>query len=159
MPPRATIAMIAPVAAMFCCALAHDAPKPVGEWHGSYTCAQGETALHLAIKQAVAGGLSAVFSFSSLPSNPGVPKGSFEMAGTFDRSTGHLKLSPATWLTHPPGFVTVGLDGKLECSGSRLAGKVTGGFACRSFALDRDGSQPGVTCGSKSAKPALVASR
>jgi hypothetical protein len=119
--------------------LAQDAPTPVGAWDGTYSCIQGKTALHLTIAEGTGGSLTAVFSFGSLLSNPGVPAGRFQMTGTFDPKTDRLKLAPDQWLSHPPGFVTVGLDGKLACAGSTLVGKVVGGTSCTSFKLSRAG--------------------
>lgn len=157
MSPPVTIRTIVLLAALSSPALAQNAATPTGTWDGTYSCIQGKTALHLAIRQDIGDTLTAVFSFSALPSNASVPKGSFEMAGTFDPSTNHLRLSPGAWLAHPRDFVSVGLDGKLACSGSHLVGKVTGGAFCTSFDLVRDGSAPGTpSCGPESAR---VASR
>jgi hypothetical protein len=113
-----------------------------GEWVGSYACAQGWTGLHLTIKAKADGNLAAIFSFGALPSNPGVPSGRFQMNGTFDPKLEHLVLSPAEWISQPAGYMTVGLDGTLDCSATRLKGTVTNGFLCSTFTLSRASGSP-----------------
>jgi len=128
------------------------------DWDGTYTCIQGPTALHLTIKPLSDGRLSAVFNFYSLPSNPRVPSGSFQMNGTFNPSTQRVILSPGDWLSRPLGFTTVGLDGTLDCKADHFSGKVTGGTFCTVFDLSRTKSSPS-NVGPCDGHSALVATR
>jgi hypothetical protein len=112
-------------------------PDPTGEWIGTYTCIHNQTALRLGIRTQADGTLSVLFRFGGLPSNPSVPRGCFTLTGAFDPISRKVTLSPERWLLHPPGFVMVGLDGKLDPDGSRLAGTITGGSACTTFDVER----------------------
>lgn len=114
---------------------ADGANGPVGNWRGTYTCAQGLTALDLSVSARDFIRVRALFHFSAVASNPRVPEGCFEMQGTFDPATRHIKLAPGDWIMQPPGYVTVGLDGYLNASGTRMTGHVTDMAACTSFAL------------------------
>jgi hypothetical protein len=96
--------------------------------------------LHLVVDAAPDGRLSAVFDFSNLPPARAVFSGSFNMQGSFDANGGRVVLQPGDWTRRPAGFVAVGLDGALECSNTRLRGRVTGGFGCSTFELYRPGA-------------------
>lgn len=106
-----------------------------GRWTGSYLCAQGDTTLALDVL-AVPGApglVTAVFTFSAAPDNPGVPSGAYTMAGTF--AGDQLTLSGQAWLSRPSGYLMVGLSGTYTAGGAgSLAGRVDGG-GCETFAL------------------------
>jgi hypothetical protein len=84
----------------------------LGTWKGSYQgCAQGPTGLTLAIKPRGATGnrLRATFSFHALPTNPGVPSGSYAMTGFY--FPGGVALDQSHWIIQPPGYGMVNLVG------------------------------------------------
>jgi serine/threonine protein kinase len=86
-----------------------------GTWAGTYVCSQGETGLRLVI-QAVGGGtLTATFNFSAVPSNPGVPSGSYTMTGTYS-STG-VALTGNQWISQPAGYDMVDISASLPSQG------------------------------------------
>ena len=114
---------------------------PVGEWQGHYRCAQGGTALDLAITATTPSAVQAVFYFHALAANPAVPQGCFMMRGAFDAGTRTITLKPAEWLDHPAFFVRVGLRGKLSASGQSIQGMISGP-ACTSFAVTRSFAAP-----------------
>ncbi len=106
-----------------------------GTWRGSYTCAQGLTALTLVITGA-GENLAARFEFSAHPSNPGVPSGSFTLAGRFEAKTGEITLTPVSWIDRPPDYQMVPLSGRVRDGGRAIAGRVlTEG--CSSFSVER----------------------
>ena len=108
-----------------------------GQWEGTYTCAQGLTGLTLTLGNRVVGYMPAVFSFYAVPSNPGVPSGSFRMDGRLD---GHrLVLTAGEWITQPVGYRTVDLDGIVTPDGQTYVGDVIGGLACTTFSLSKMG--------------------
>ena len=109
---------------------------PAGTWIGSYTCAQGVTALDLSLTADGGNRVRGIFHFASLPPRHQVPEGCFRMAGRFDPQTGALTLAPGEWLRRPPGYVTVGLRGVVTPDGGTLAGRVEGP-GCTSFTLRR----------------------
>jgi hypothetical protein len=102
-------------------------------WQGDYDCAQGVTGLTLTLEVSAAGQAQALFEFHSVPANPTVPTGCFQMSGSLD-TAGNLNLLPGAWLLQPPGYVTVGLIGNLD--GQILHGTVIGP-GCSTFLLTR----------------------
>ncbi|HOZ26233.1 MAG TPA: hypothetical protein PLH23_10130 [Hyphomonadaceae bacterium] len=109
-----------------------------GEWTGRYICGQGVTALNLTIvKAASPSALTATFRFGPLPENPEVPKGSYQMRGTFDSASRHVRLDGVRWIDAPSGYIMVGLDGHVNVSGSRITGSVPDMFPCSSFEVWR----------------------
>jgi hypothetical protein len=95
-----------------------------GTWTGSYACAQGETGLRLVIQAAPGGTVTATFNFFALPSNPGVPSGSFTMTGTY--SSAGVNLKHDRWISQPPGYEMVDLSADLPSQGGTvLSGTVT----------------------------------
>lgn len=109
----------------------------VGTWRGSYTCYQGLTALELVVERA-GDNLDARFIFSAHPNNPGVPSGSFRMAGTVSTKDRRVVFEPREWIDEPPGYVMVGLEGVLTLDGLRISGRVTA-EGCTVFTLSRAG--------------------
>lgn len=122
-------AMLAPIAA---------AQDVTGEWTGRYICGQGVTALNLTIaKAATPNALTATFRFGPLPENPEVPKGAYQMRGTFDAGSRHVRLDGVKWIDAPIGYVMVGLDGHVSESGNRITGSVPDMFPCSAFEVWR----------------------
>lgn len=111
----------------------------LGEWEGSYTCAQVLTGLDLRIQAAGKGGaLRAIFSFYPLTSNPDVPVGIFVMGGTYF-SASRIVLRDRRWILNPPGYVMDSLSGAL--ARGRFRGAVQGP-ACTRFALAKVAGHP-----------------
>jgi hypothetical protein len=108
-----------------------------GSWTGGYVCAQGVTALRLTITRKAGDAVAATFSFGPRAENPGVPKGSYEMRGSYDAKAGHLKLDGVRWIDAPSGYVMVGLEGWLRGSGIYISGDVAGP-GCAHFDITRD---------------------
>ncbi|RAJ75353.1 MULTISPECIES: serine/threonine-protein kinase [unclassified Streptomyces] len=106
-----------------------------GRWDGNYICNQGVTGLSLAIQQHSDGTADAVFSFYPAPSNPGVPRGSFAMKGTF---TGRvLTLRASRWINRPSNFDAVNLSAVYDTSTpDHLDGLILGGN-CSTFSTER----------------------
>lgn len=122
-------AVLAPVAA---------AQEVTGEWTGRYICGQGVTALNLTITKAASpSALTATFRFGPLPENPEVPKGTYQMRGTYDSPSRHVRLDGVRWIDAPSGYIMVGLDGHVNASGSRITGSVPNMFPCSSFEVWR----------------------
>ncbi|MER5948597.1 protein kinase [Streptomyces sp. NPDC001904] len=106
-----------------------------GQWDGNYICNQGITGLSLTIEQHGDGTADAVFSFYPAPSNPGVPRGSFAMKGTF---TGRvLTLRASRWINRPSNFDAVNLSATYDTSTpDHLDGLILGGN-CSTFSTER----------------------
>lgn len=96
----------------------------IGTWIGSYVCSQGQTGLKLVIQAAPHGILTATFNFFALSSNPGVPSGSYTMAGTLS-STG-ADFTQDQWINQPPGYEMVDLSiNPPSDGGTHLNGTIT----------------------------------
>jgi hypothetical protein len=105
-----------------------------GIWTGTYDCQQGKTGLMLTVT-ADTNGLNAIFAFMPHPSNPTVPMGSFMMHGGMKPGSNTIEFKPMKWIQQPPGFVSVGLVGKLK--NNKFTGKITGAPGCKGFSLVR----------------------
>jgi hypothetical protein len=112
-------------------------PSVTGEWTGKYICTQGITALNLQVASAGGNAIKATFSFGPLPENPEVPKGAYEMRGTYDPATRSVKLKGVKWIDAPLGYVMVGLDGQMAPSGQKITGYVPDLFGCTDFEVWR----------------------
>jgi hypothetical protein len=103
-----------------------------GTWVGSYECVQGKTGLRLTISRAGANLLDATFAFYALPSNPGVPSGSYKMTGEYTGSD--VQLTQDYWIKQPSGYAMVNLDGEVR--GGTFSGSVP--YAgCGTFSLTK----------------------
>ncbi len=94
------------------------APGLLGEWRGTYECAQGSTNLALRVTR-VSPEVAAVFEFSHEGSGAA---GAYELRGTAGAS-GEVSLVPSRWLDRPPGYVMVGMRGTV--SGDVFRGRIT----------------------------------
>ena len=129
-----------------------------GIWMGTYDCEQGKTGLILTVT-ADSDGLNAIFAFAPHASNPTVPVGSFMMHGGMKPGSNTIEFKPMKWIQQPPGFVSVGLVGKLK--NNIFSGKITGAPNCKGFSLIRAapglGMMGGFQMPTLAAEPAPVA--
>ena len=130
-------------------ALAQSAPPVlVGTWRGSYVCLQGKTGLTLTIDSQSDENFSGYFHFYPPKSNPVAREGCFSVNGRVDGS-GRVTIDAESWITRPPGYVTVNLDGKLTGAGRSMRGDVRGPDGmetrCKQFRLDRRSARPEVS--------------
>jgi hypothetical protein len=114
-----------------------DEAAVAGKWKGTYVCAQGLTGLTLTIKTGkvvdTMHTLTARFDFYAVASNPGVPTGSFSMAGYY--FPGGIDLQPHQWIQQPAGYEMVAIDAVPPAKTSKkLVGAVVG---CSSIDLTR----------------------
>ena len=105
-----------------------------GVWTGTYTCNQGLTGVRLTITPSGGGALHALVSFYPVVSNPGTASGSYEMSGSYSADSG-LILTPAYWISEPPGYVMVSLSAPPP-TGATMQGTVEGPN-CTTFSVTR----------------------
>lgn len=135
---RFALANIAVASALFLSAAhAQTPPSVTGEWIGKYICTQGVTSLNLTVTKGDGAAIKATFSFGPLPENPEVPKGAYQMRGTYDPATRSVKLDGVKWIDAPLGYVMVGLDGHMTPSGQKIAGHVPDLPGCTGFEVWR----------------------
>jgi hypothetical protein len=107
--------------------------QAAGTWEGTYSCAQGLTGVHLAVRSSSGDGLLATFSFYAVPSNPSVPSGSFALTGFIDPAG--VFLHQDHWIVQPPGWEMVDVATSLPQDGdSTLNGSVVG---CSALSLKK----------------------
>lgn len=105
---------------------------PSQAWAGTYTCAQGKTHVTLRITSVVGNTVGAIFDFTV----PSGPSGKFQMSGTYDPSTKHLRLEPGAWIVKPDGYATVPVDATVSPDGKSYTGRIdTRG--CSDFSVRR----------------------
>jgi hypothetical protein len=130
--PAASSAPAATVAPIPTAAAAPSTPFVTGEsWSGSYVCGQGPTQVQLHVKR---GGTEVQGVFAFVTKNK--TTGSFNMTGAYDTAARHLHLNAGNWVSQPPGFVTVNLDGTVSADGHGFSGTVQGP-GCSTFSLRR----------------------
>lgn len=112
-----------------------------GAWQGEYVCAQGRTGVTLTIRPAAGSQVEGLFRFYATASNPNVPEGCFEMAGTYKPGTRQVELAAGQWLLRPPSFVSVDLLGTVSADGAAVQGRVFGPL-CTRFELRRIPAAP-----------------
>jgi len=121
---------------------AQPAPDPlIGAWVGTYTCAQGLTAVRITIAEASSSGARAMFHFHADPRNPQVPTGCYLMDGAYDPATRRVTLRAGRWIIRPFGYVGVDFLGTLDAAGTRLTGEVRGP-GCTAFELRKTAEPP-----------------
>jgi hypothetical protein len=113
----------------------------LGTWSGSYTCSQGLTALVLEVYSIDnSSEIRAVFSFSAHPSNPGIPSGRFNMAGSYSQHDNTIDLQGKDWIERPQNYETVDLSGTFGTvnSDQMIQGRVTANTpGCSTFELKK----------------------
>lgn len=110
-----------------------DARGVTGTWRGTYVCAQGLTALELALTGHEDGRVEGTFAFSEAAGNPGVPSGSYRVHGVLSAGL-VLRLDPGEWIRRPRDYFPVALVGRVEQDASRYYGFVDG-WSCGTFAV------------------------
>jgi hypothetical protein len=107
------------------------------EYRGRYFCAQGNAAITLQLLLPdSADTASAIFKFGPDDSIPNVPDGAFFMTGSININSDQLHFQPRSWLSQPPHYVMVGLEGVSRDAGRTFTGRVVGS-GCSSFSIAR----------------------
>jgi hypothetical protein len=106
-----------------------------GTWTGDYTCSQGLTGLRLTIQAITGGTLTAVFSFFAVPSNPGVPSGSYTMTGRYNATSESFRQGH--WISQPAGYEMVDLSAGPPSHGDTLLGGTVTTAGCGSFSVHK----------------------
>jgi Caspase domain len=107
-----------------------------GRWEGQYQCQDQDVGFSLNITNDGDNRIAAIFEFFPLPGTLSFPRGSFRMAGNYDRTDGSIHLQSAGWLKRPLGFQSHDIEGQLEANGAAINGRIltTG---CAHFVLTR----------------------
>jgi len=118
-------------------------PSPLKDkqtWSGYYTCGQGKTSLILKIssvleiKNTDILKVEAIFDFNH---GNGRAVGKYNLYGQYNPKNRTFLLNPGDWIQQPPGYVTVGMDGKISSNGKHYTGKILYS-GCSEFDLSLD---------------------
>ncbi|MDE1901454.1 MAG: hypothetical protein KGI37_07415 [Alphaproteobacteria bacterium] len=113
--------------------------SPLGDWVGSYTCAQGYTGGTLKIDHASGRSFSGVFEFYPTSKNRTVPPGSYEVSGQYDTGSKRFVLNPGKWIKHPRHFYNTEMVGRFDPINDALSLTFEGVDGCTSFEAHRQG--------------------
>ena len=146
-PAACLLALAAMLSALPACAK----PKPksmIGEWRGSYVCAQGTTALALSIDKETGDAFSGYFHFyPPPPRSPEANDGCYSVEG-HRSADGRVVITAGRWIFHPPNYLTVDLEGELAASGLSMSGDVRApqplSAYCHRFGLKWQDAEPKV---------------
>jgi len=113
---------------------ASETPFKAGEtWSGTYTCPQGLTSLGLRIRRLDGFEIEATFAFKHDPSGA---TGEFALRGRYTPGTRYLRFVAGDWITRPPNYETVDLEGHVSADGRVFAGHVDA-QGCGEFSVQR----------------------
>ena len=93
-----------------------------GTWHGKYICRQGITGVTLVIQRR-SNRLHGRFCFCTVPANPSLPTGDFELEGPLDQG-GAVRLIPKRWILHPAGWLMIPLELSPSTDGKSMTGTI-----------------------------------
>jgi hypothetical protein len=131
---RLVLVLLVPLLLSAC---ASRSPESIaGQWRGAYMCGDGLIGLTLDIGEPLGEHVPATFTFYAVPSNPGVPNGSFWMGGSFSGSE-RLVLNAGGWLEQPTGYELLDLDGTLSADRRTYSGHVVGSPDCTGFFVSK----------------------
>jgi hypothetical protein len=114
--------------------------SPLGNWVGSYICAQGTTGGTLSITRVNGEHFEGSFAFYPTERNPTVPRGKYAVYGDYDAETQRILINPGKWIQHPKDFYNTIIIGSFDANAQTFSGYFQGITGCTSFeAHYRDG--------------------
>jgi hypothetical protein len=113
---------------------------PSGVWEGTYTCNQGKTLLQLIILPALDDRHETFFAFKT-PPGPDHVSGCFRMNSEPPVASKPIRFRQDGWISRPPGYVMVDLEGLISLQPGIMFGVVYGPN-CSVFWLNRARREP-----------------
>ncbi len=107
--------------------------SPVGEWVGTYTCAQGTTGGTLRIDVVRGDQFQGTFRFYPTPKNPYIPAGRYTVFGEYDRDSQRILINPGKWIERPKNYFNTIMIGSFDPSAKTFSGFFQGINGCTSF--------------------------
>jgi hypothetical protein len=109
-------------------------------YQGAYFCGRRVARVTLKVLPAAnAANREAILSFGPEPTSPDVPRGVFIVEGSIEPQGGGLSFTPVKWISRPPGYNWLGLNGRSEDGGRTFSGRIVNNNACTVFTLRRIG--------------------
>jgi hypothetical protein len=107
--------------------------SPLGDWVGSYTCAQGTTGGALRITRLHGEQFEGEFRFYPTTKNPTVESGSYLVFGEYDRDSNRILINPGKWLKRPSGYYNTVMIGSFDPVAKTFSAYYQGITGCTSF--------------------------
>jgi len=107
--------------------------SPLGDWVGTYTCAQGTTGGTLQVTKLRGDQFEGIFRFYPTPKNPYVPSGRYTVYGEYDRDSQRILINPGKWLARPPNYQNTIMIGSFDAVAKTFSGYFQGINGCTSF--------------------------
>ncbi len=107
--------------------------SPLGDWVGSYTCAQGLTGGTLQITKLKGENFEGIFRFYPTPKNPYVASGRYIVYGQYDQDSLRILINPGKWLQRPPNYYNTIMIGSFDPIGRTFSAYFQGITGCTSF--------------------------
>ena len=114
--------------------------SPVGDWIGSYSCAQGYTGATLHIAHMNGRDFDGIFRFYSTPKNLSVPAGSYNVYGQYDRASKRILINPGQWIERPHNYYNTIVVGMFDPDHRKFSGYFQGVTGCTSIEASYAGS-------------------
>lgn len=95
--------------------------EAVRAWRGKYVCPQGVTEMNFRITSVEGTRVEAVFGFHHRSSGAA---GAYRMFGRFDPRTRSTSFEPGDWISRPPGYITISMQGRVASDGSFFDGVI-----------------------------------
>lgn len=118
---------------------AHESFSPLGQWSGSYTCAQGATGATLSIDSLKGDQFKGTFHFYPTSKNPDVPDGKYEVSGEYDRDGQRILINPGKWIERPKNYYNTIMIGSFDPSNRSFSAYFQGITGCTSFEAHQGG--------------------
>ena len=109
------------------------------EYQGVYFCGRQVASLKLQFYRDATARHRALLSFGPQATSPNIPRGSYYVEGSFDMLGGEVLLAPVQWVSQPPGYEWIGLNGRSDDGGKTYSGRVSNSRECTIFTLKRVG--------------------
>jgi len=106
---------------------------PVGDWVGTYSCAQGATGGTLSVEHIKGDRFDGKFSFYPVGNSLHVPRGSYTVYGEYDASSQRVLINPGKWIQRPSGYYNTIMIGSFDVAASTFSGYFQGITGCTSF--------------------------
>jgi hypothetical protein len=107
--------------------------SPIGEWVGSYICAQGYTGGTLDIRHLNGENFDGEFRFYPTAKNPLVPKGGYTVYGQYDRESQRILINPGKWISRPQSYYNTIMVGSFDPVLHTFSAYFQGITGCTSF--------------------------
>jgi hypothetical protein len=107
-----------------------------GTWAGWHQCGASKVGTSATISVDIAGNVTGYREFHPTAADPARASGSFQLSGTYQRTTGAVSLIAGAWMNRPPGYGKCDFVGNVDPTGKVISG-TSPSCGCGQFELRR----------------------